>query len=605
MDAGSAQGQGARRRAAAAVPGLLALAAALLTALLAWFRLLQGVDLENESGWLVVPWRWALGDTPFLDEENLAQVTSFLVYPFIKVFALVGGGDVTGLVLYGRHLYLGLTLVVAVVAFLVLRRFVRWQLALLVAALCIALLAVETPQINSTSLAAALLTLGAVLGLRSVSAPPARGWALASGVAYGLSVVAYPTLLFVVPFFAVFLAFALGRRTVAVLESGAFVHPPDPPGPPTGRNAWLVLSAWALGGVLVLVPVSLILAAFGPANLVRCWHYTLTIGRNLGQLGGATKAYEVTSGFLALVWSRPYLLAAAVAVYLVERRWPLPGRALLAGLPLALWLAARRPGHDATDLLLLAAAVAPYCYLFLPHERRADAARMLIWVWSPTLLAGAMAAYTSSLGYTHASMAVLPAMLTSAVFVAWALESVGGTARRFPWLAFAVLAALLGFVVGPQLQRAVVGVPQATATFTAGPWWGIRAPVDQRAFLTRLAADLGAYATPDKSLLVFWGGSGTYLLWPGDVATNSYWIRMGRGGELGTLPTATIAALRRRHIVPDVVVHFTDTTGLSAAELRAGSGGLDYPPALVRPEYVIHEKPAGETTQQVLRRLRR
>ena len=88
--------------------------------------------------------------------------------------------------------------------------------------------------------------------------PPARGWALASGAASGLAVVAYPTLLFVLPFYAVFLAFAFGRRVVAMVAQAAFAHPPDPPGPPTGRAAWLALSAWALGGAACRCsPVSL------------------------------------------------------------------------------------------------------------------------------------------------------------------------------------------------------------------------------------------------------------------------------------------------------------------------------------------------------------
>lgn len=584
---------------------LLAVAAVLAALGTIWYRLFSGVDLEDESGWLVVPWRWALGDTPFVDEENLAQVTSFLVYPFVKAFALLRGNDVTGLVLYGRHLYLGLALVVGAITYVVLRRLLRRQLALVIAALSVALLALDSPQISSTGLAAALLTLGALLGLRSVTEPPARPWALASGVAFGLAVVAYPTLLFVVPFFAVFLSFALGRRALAIVEHGAFIRPPDPPGPPTGRNAWLVLSAWALGGVLVFVPVGLLLASFGTTNLARCWRYTLSAGRTLGQLGGSAKASEVAAGLVSLFWSRPYLLAGAVAAYLVYRRWPRIGRGLLLGLPAALAVAAQRPGTGTAALLLIAAALAPYCFVFLPSERRADGGRLLIWVWAPTLLAGAMAAYTSSLGAIQAAMGVVPAVLTGAVFVAWALESVPWPSARFPWLGLVFLVALLAVAVSLPLVREQSRAAQTTTRFTSGPWWGISTGRDEHAFVSRLAADLTTQAAQGGRLLVFYGGSGAYLLWPGDVATNSYWIRSGSGGEMGALPSATVAALRRHRVVPDVVLHFAATEGLSAAELQAGSGGLDYPTVLVRPEYAIHRRPSAETVEDVLRRLRR
>ena len=59
-----------------------------------------------------------------------------------------------------------------------------------------------TPQLSYNTLAAAFLTLGAALGVWVVVAEGGRA-GLASGVAFGLAVVAYPTLLFVMPFSAV------------------------------------------------------------------------------------------------------------------------------------------------------------------------------------------------------------------------------------------------------------------------------------------------------------------------------------------------------------------------------------------------------------------
>lgn len=594
--------RGVRGTRAAAGASVAATGAAIA---LAWYRLWQGIDLNDESGWLVVPWRWALGDRPFVDEENLAQIPSFLVYPFVKAFAVARGYDVTGLVLYGRHLYLLMAVGVAFVSFLVLRRLVRWELALLIAALCVAFLSRDTPQVTSTTMAAALLTLGAVLGLRAVLEPWARRWALACGGAFGLAVVAYPTLLFVVPFAVVFLAFALGRRAVAMIAEGAFASPPDPLGPPTGRAAWDVVSSWALGGCLVLAPVGLVLVSFGVDNLVQCWRYTLVIGRDLGQLGGAVKAYEVASGFWAFVWSRPYLMGAAIAVYLVYRRRPSVGRALLAGLPIALWLAARQEALGTAGFVLICAALAPYLYVFTPADRRVDGARVLIWVWAPTLLTGAMAAYTSSLGYVHASMGVFPGVLASALFTAWALESVTPIRSREPVLAIVVLIAILGVTVSFQFREQARLAPQATVRFSEGPWWGISVPKAEHAFVTRLADDLAATARPDDKLLVFYGGSGVYLLWNGDIAANSYWIRHGESGQLGTLPAPTIDYYHRHHEVPTLAIHLVTTAGLSPAELQASCGGLGYPPILVRPTYAVHRKPPQLTVDEVLARLSR
>lgn len=81
-------------------------------------HLMTGVDLRNESFSILVPWRWALGDTPFVNEENLAQVSGLLSYPFVKAFELFRGGDATGLVLYTRAIHVFLMTGVAATMFL-------------------------------------------------------------------------------------------------------------------------------------------------------------------------------------------------------------------------------------------------------------------------------------------------------------------------------------------------------------------------------------------------------------------------------------------------------------------------------------------------------
>ena len=80
------------------------------------------MDLRDESFYVLVPWRWALGDKPFVQEQNLAQIPGFVMYPFVKLFAVLRDYDVTGYVLYMRHLYLLMMIGVAVAVFLLLRR---------------------------------------------------------------------------------------------------------------------------------------------------------------------------------------------------------------------------------------------------------------------------------------------------------------------------------------------------------------------------------------------------------------------------------------------------------------------------------------------------
>jgi hypothetical protein len=109
----------------------------------------------------------------------------------------------------------------------------------------------------------------------------------------------------------------------------------------------------------------------------------------------------------------------------------------------------------------------------------------------------------------------------------------------------------------------------------------------------------------DDSLLAFYGGAGTYLLWDGAIGANSCLIRQGVDGESGALPSSALSYYRREAKVPTLVVRFTPTEGLTRSALRKRSGGLDYPAVLVRPGYSVHRRPAGESTSDVLVRLPR
>jgi len=605
-------GSGERRRAAPAVFAAAAIASAAAAVVSTWQRLFLGTGLQEESFCIVVPWRWALGDTPFVNEQNLAQISSLLDYPFVKLFGIVRDYDVTGLVLYTRHLYLLMMLGVAAAVFLVLRRVVRWELALPVACVYVSFIFLGTPQLSHNTMGVAFLTLGAALGSWVVLEGRGRVWALASGAAYGFAVVAYPTLLFIVPFYAVFLAFALGRRAVGMVAELAFSQPPDPEGPPTGPAAWRALGAWVLGGAGVLLPIGLVIVSFGLRDLQRCWAYTMGVARSTDQLGGAAKAYEVALGFWRFYWSRPYLIVAALLIFILYRRWPMPGRVLLVTLPLALWLAGQRSMLDAAGFVLVYAALAPYLFLFVPRSRREAGAKLLLWIWAPSMIAGAMTAFTSAAGYLNAPVGFTPALMVSGVFLAWALEAVtspeplvssAASSGRLPWLALVVLVTVVGVTVVCQFQQRDVAYGESTSRLDSGPWWGIKVTPERRRLMDGFAADLNEQALPEDKLLVMFEGSGYYLYWNGEIAANSYWI--GPDAETGQLRQTTISYYRRHRIVPTLVVRLISTAGMSDAELQAACGGLGYPPTLVRPKYAFQRKPADESTAEVLARLPR
>lgn len=581
-----------------------------------WCRLFFGMDLNDESYYVLIPWRWALGDVPFVNEQSPVQVSALLEYPLIKVFAAVRDYDVSGIMLYTRHLYLLFTVAVALVVMLVLRRVLRWELAVCVAAVYVTFIAWGTPNLSYNTMGAGFLTLGTALGVWVVVGRGGRVWALASGVAFGLSVVAYPTLLFVMPFYAICLALAMSRRAVGIPATFEFANPQGDEGPLTGPAARRALSFWAVGGAAVLTVTAGVVLSVGLENVVRSWTVWSTTQSPTGprQLGGAAKAYDVFQGYWSFFWSRPYLLVAALLVYLVYRRWQRPGRTLLVLLPIALFLAGQRPSLQEAGFAIVYAFLAPYLYLFVPLEKRRVGAQLLIWAWAPAMIAGAIAAFTSAAGFINGFVGVMPALMASGVFLAWALEAVVREPRserpapaktsRPPWLAFVVLVAIAGVCVVFQFQFQIRDIPRGalTSRFDSGPWWGISVTPERRLLLDAFAADLGAEARSGDGLLVFDQAPGFYLYWKGSIAANTYWMYTGLDGQF-TEPT--LSYYRRHRLVPTLVVHLVKTAGMSDAQLQADCAGLDYPPVLVRPVYAFQRKPSDETTAKVLARLPR
>ncbi len=291
------------------------------------------MDLLAESYYVLVPWRWVMGAHPFAPEQNVLQMAGLLEYPFLKLFGLLRGNDPTGVVLYARHLYLLLMVAVAAASFLLLRRLVCWQLALLIATAVMTYVQRATPQLDYNTMGMAFLTLGGVLGAWVVVRD--KGWAYAagSGVAFACAVVAYPTLIVAAPFVGVFFVIAQawerreGVDRVAPRSAGA-----------RGRRAdstrWRMLVAWLIGGALVLVPVGLLLVSFGLTNVRAGVEGTVSSTEVTGQLGGAEKVAALVSAVRGFLTGYPLVLAVLALVYLVYRRWPRRGRQLLGGVPL-------------------------------------------------------------------------------------------------------------------------------------------------------------------------------------------------------------------------------------------------------------------------------
>ena len=554
------------------------LAIAIVALAFAWRRLFLGTDLSDEGFYVAVPYRFALGARPFVDEMNILQTAALFSAPFVKVYVWLAGGA-TGIVLFMRHLYLLWTLVVAGTVCAGFRHVVRWELALLAGLVCCTLVIAMISDLSYNTLGAGLLVIGMSLGAWALVGGGRDRLLVAAGVAQALAALAYPTLIVVLPVAAVCLVLvASGRR----------------------RRA---LRAWAAGALATLAAETVLLASFGVGNVLRCVRYQRADWSRLNSGGGPDKLWHVVSGATGHIALFPLIVVGALAVWLAYRRWPL-ARLLLVLAPLALLPFGEQLVSGADGFAVVYGLAAPYFFLFVATERREQAARLLAWGYLPALAAALVTGYSSAGGWLAMDVGLLPAVVLSGVMLALALSPRSGERadlrRVLPVAALLALTGILAVTVVYEYQFLPRAVPYAklTVTLHGGPYAGIRTTPSRAAYLIQLRADLSCVAAPSDRLLFFYQVPAFYLFWPHRVATNSVWISSPKGLDVnddpGPLPPATLAYYRRRHLLPDVVVRIVDTVGLTRRQLRQSyCGGLDYDVALVRPSYAIFRRPPG------------
>ncbi len=571
-----------RRRRFAPPPMLtsLAVAVALAAVAITWRRLFLGTDLNDEGFSIAVPYRFALGARPFVDEMNTLQTAQLFVYPFVKLYVSLRGGD-EGIVLFTRHLYLVWTVAVSLLSCLSFKRLLRWEHALAASLICTTFVFVSTTNLSYNTLGAGLLVIGMALGAPAVLGGRLRLLA-GAGAAQALAAFAYPTLGVALPVMAVCLVAAVpGRR----------------------RRA---LGVWALGAGIALGAEALVLVGCGIGNVMRCARLQASGWHELNASSGLPRVWGLVTGVVGHIGLYPLVVVAALAVWAAYRRWPLARLALIAA-PLVLLPSGEQLVSGADGFGVVYGLAAAYFFLFVPVECRAQATRLLVWGYLPALAAAVVSGYSSTNGWVQMDVGLLPAMVLGGVFIALALAPRRGDGPRLrkalPGLTLVCLAGVLAVTVVFQYQFLPRAVPysQLTVTIHGGPYAGVRTTPQRAAYLQQLRFDLARTTTPSDRVLFFYQVPAFYLFWPHRVATNSVWISSVKGlsamDDPGPLPPSTLAYYRREDTLPGIVVRMIDTQGLSTKQLeRLYCGGLHYDLVLRRPQYAVFRRPATVTT---------
>jgi hypothetical protein len=453
-------------------------------AVLCW-RMLHGIDFTDEAFYVALPLRFALGDRPFVDELSIAQTAGLLLYPVVKLYVWIVG-DLTGIILFIRALYVVVFGLVGWSAYALARCCIPRPAALLCGAMCMLVLPYGIPGLSYNTLSMALMASGlfAIARAQLLDEPPRRFWRRPlfwAGFAHGAAVFAYASLLL----------------AIAVTALAVFVLAP--------RSRLRAVATYAAGG---LVFVALILPLF-----VRAGAHNLRI--ELDYLAGASAG----AGFAldAVLWriyefyslhpELPRALLAIVAAIVIARRWPL----LVACGAVAIPLLAR--GSDQGANLASLAYLASFA-LFGPvlaagiRERRVTRV-LVIGVIAPSMVSAAMICLSSTNRVYAAGIGLYPAAVAAAILLVMFIVQTAARARwpaLHPYLALApglAIAALVACLLfdgdyyrdGPRSAM--------TQRITYGPYLGLYTTPAKAEVLHDLTADIERYVEGRRALFLY------------------------------------------------------------------------------------------------------
>jgi hypothetical protein len=521
-----------RRLGGIALATLAVAAAVVVFAAMAW-RIRYGVEFHDEPYYAGVTYRFVLGDRPFVDEMNFLQLASLLTFPFVKAWVAVTGGT-TGVILFLRVLWLAFAAGVSAAGFLLLRRFMRWPVALVASLIPLVAAPFSITTLSYNTMGAGFLALGMVLGAWATVEGRDRRWLLAAGLAHGIAVVAYPTL--VVAVFAFAAALVVLYRREALRPLGAYVG----------------------GGAIVATLLAGLLLHAGLGNVGIAWRYMTSLG---GYAGGGSKIGHIIRTAGVFFAHQPVFLAM-LAVSLVavlalgdRGRW-----ALL--LPVAAIFPVGGMAAYTADMgaLILYGLAGVWLGLFVRGRPRAQ--RLYVWGVLPALVGSAVTAYTSSNGFMNGAIGFFPAVFATAGVLALAMERPEGErglgAVLLPWLLVAVFALLVAGLARNQLRAFYQESPveYLTAEVPAGPFAGLYTVPERAAFDAELRHDIALYVNPGEHVLFFDGFPSGYLYTSARPAANTLWLSKS-DQRTATAPHATLAYWSRTGCYPDVAFRNT------------------------------------------------
>lgn len=505
-------------------------AATLASALMLW-RLQYGVAFTDEAYYIAMPYRFVLGDRPFADELMIHQTAGLMTTPLVWLWVKVVGST-NALVLFMRAMWF---VFAAGVAFASFRFFVRLfdrPLALVLSTVYLAFMPFGIPGLSYNTLSSGFLTIGlALFGMNLLDNEPRWSRALAAGILHGLAIVAYPTMIVVVPL--VIVGLVIAARSAAKRQIYAYLG--------------------GLAGVGALF--AMFVALMGPQYLSGVFEFTRSASTFLG---GSTKLAQIATqikalGTRSLVVQVVLLCGIIFAARRAARAW-----LLLPLVPLAVLVLVLPHNTGATLLWISLFGVASLA--LLPLESSSPLRKAAFVIAPTSIVAGMTISYTSTNGFINVGLGMASILLIALplVFLPAVNRETAGDSPRLAALSIALSVPLILGLVGSNYLRAYdsPGVfPLAmTAKVTSGPWAHLYGSDESVRLAEEIQADADEYVDEGSTVLFYSPIYGGYLATKARPATPSIMFGMADPSS-PNFPEARAAMMREysRAPLPDYV----------------------------------------------------
>jgi len=456
-----------------------------------------GIPLVDESYFISISYRFALGGHPFINEYVLSQLASFFPTPFLKYF-LFKHGSSDGIVLFSRYIYFCFTILFASTMVLITKKIMDLRAAILFSLLCVAFVFCNMYALNYNTQAIMFATLGYFLGILAVLKFNAQEryvnlMIFLAGLSHAEMVVSYPTL-FLVPLLFLFglMYFLPKQKTLIFYGAGLFI-----------------------GGIWLL-PILIHTRWYNLYHID--WPYTKTIHMvtTFQKLASwVTKKHWIYIVILLLLLLLSLFFLTLFIYRARENKkikliLPYVGPIFLLTLLVPAALSVKNWNSAAVILISSVAMLAPLLYFLVRNENPNLVRQLFILVWTPSVFAGIITTFSSDDAIWSSPVGLFSAALVS-LFYMMLLGNKKSVSHiethkypiNFSFVALLPLMLLIIILQYYDLKFTFQDLPISLlhSKVEIGPFKGLYTTEESKIYYTQLTRDIKSISEPSKTVL--------------------------------------------------------------------------------------------------------